>query len=358
MSLISVVIDKARIRDNGESHLKIVRLIVAFEDAITGQVTIDSKYIYYPIDEFVADDFCFKFNGITSQTVATRGEKYTSVIDWFRGAARGKRIVTCSKTDMAELLGETPCHLFDLHDFFYTKSENKVEPISLARLCSRMFNDNSWLRGERDAFNDCRSRLAMYHVMQAFRAIDRQPPFQETFFPKIQKRYTAGVVNQARKSDSADNWENPNKDEKKEAGSSKGNININRHPTYTNLTEIDSVEKNLSSMSLNETGRNKRKDLGDAASSENSRGGRSTTKVESDERLILKSADRLSYVYSLITESKTELITKQNKTPVRRYLVSVRKYVSRKFRAIVSLNIESSSSSSSSPHVTLIEDSD
>lgn len=345
MSLVSIVIDKTRIRNNDVPQLKIVRVIIAFQDSLTNEVTIDSKYVYYPLEEYVYDDFCFKYNGINGHTISTRGEKYVSVIDWARAASRGKQVIVCSKTDIAELLGETPCHVIDLHDFFFTKTENKIEPVSLGRLTSRMFGDQSWSNGKRDAFTDCKSRLAMYHVMVACKVLNKNPPFDEIFFPKIKKTVGSHESSAPENLAALENWD---------LGSTLQPIS--RQVTQSNLSNIDRLSSELCYVNVagppglhGQPPRSGRSPINDAEPTPDecgtdiiSRGGRLQCK-RSYKRLITRSDDRLSHVYSLIEEeSDNGRSMDSDRRSLKHYFKSATKFVGRKCQAMVTFHIKSS----------------
>lgn len=379
MSVISLVIDKSRIRSNSISKLKIVRIIIAYEDAITNEVTVNSKYIYYPLDEFEFDSFCYNFNGITGHTIATSGEKYSTVIDWARAAAHGRQVVVCSTTDLVEVLGTIPCHVVDLHDFFFSKIDNRIEPISLGRVCSRFFGDVSWTQGRRDAYKDCKSRLAMFHMMKAFKAINLKPPFSEDFIPKINKlskrpdtllpkeklrsfqlSTTLRSGNNSNASTAGDEdddgaWFNASsimEDDRDESAkeSAKG---MTRQATFTNLTIIDKVPTELQNMNGSRAcdsndrcsthQKNQCPKIPDECGStgqEMARGGMSHYQF-SYERLLTRSDDRLSQLFNLTDESECAR-SSRHRHPVKRYVSRATNFIGQKCQAILLCGVTSS----------------
>lgn len=192
MSVCSLVIDKVSIRSNGITRSKIGRIIVGFQDAETDAVSFDNKYIYYPPEDFVYNDFCYKYNRIDRNTIAKQGERHEVVMDWVRAAVRGKNVIVCGRLDLNQILGDVPCHVVDLQDFFFTKNEsNIVEPISLNRLTNRLFGHETHSTGNRDPFQECKFKISLYHVMKGFKSGNLFPPFHETFFPKVPKGFSA-----------------------------------------------------------------------------------------------------------------------------------------------------------------------
>lgn len=192
MSVCSLVIEKVSIRTNGTTRTKIGRIIIGFQDSESHAVTFDNKYIYYPPEEFVYNDFCYKYNRIDRNTIAKQGERYEVVVDWVRAAVRGKKVCVCGKLDLNQILGDVPCHVVDLQDFFFTKNEsNIVEPISLNRLTNRLFGYETNSTGNRDPFQECKFKISLYHVMKGFKSGNLFPPFHETFFPKVPKCFSA-----------------------------------------------------------------------------------------------------------------------------------------------------------------------
>lgn len=190
MAVCSLVIDKVQIRANGVTKMKIGRIIIGFEDADSGSVSFDNKYIHYSPEDYVHNEFCYNYNGIDRNTISKQGERYAVVIDWARAAIRGKSVVVCGTADVAEVVGETPCRIVNLQDFFFNEKDGGiVEPISLSRLCSKVFAYETHSEGRRDPFQECRFKIALFHVMNGFKAGNRYPPFGDSFFPKVQKGF-------------------------------------------------------------------------------------------------------------------------------------------------------------------------
>lgn len=189
MSVCAVVFEKVNIREDGKVKPKVGRIIIAFEDQDSGEVSYISKYIHYPSWEFVYSEFGFRYNGIDANTIATQGEKLATVVDWVRAAIRLRKVIVCGSVDMKEFAGATPCTIVDLQSFFYTEEKGGqiIEPISLARLANKYFGYDANLKGRRDPFEECTLRIALYHVMIGCRISGIAPPFMEATFPKVGK---------------------------------------------------------------------------------------------------------------------------------------------------------------------------
>lgn len=190
MALCSLVIDKVKIRRHGVTKMMVGRIIIGIEDQMTKSVTFESKYIHYPSSEFVNDDFCLNYNAIDWRTLATQGEKPSTVIDWVRSAVSGRKIIVCGKSDLKEILDLKTCHIIDLQDFFCTDAGRGIlEPVSLSRLCKRFFDVDSHAIGKRDPFEEGRFKIALFYVMKGFKAGKISPPFTESMFPKEKKAF-------------------------------------------------------------------------------------------------------------------------------------------------------------------------
>lgn len=209
MAVCSLVIEKINIRTNGVTKPRIGRIIVGFQDQLTNTVSFDSKYVHYSPEEFVYDDFCFNYNGIDRNTISNQGERYTVVMDWVRAAIRGKTVIVCGRADLNEVVHDTQCHVVNLQDFFYNEKEGGVvEPVSLNRLCLRVFGYESHSVGRRDPFQECRFKVSLYYVMIGFKCGNLLPPFRQNFFPKTQKVfYVAPPRKQTTESESRDDWD-------------------------------------------------------------------------------------------------------------------------------------------------------
>lgn len=202
MSVCSLVIDKVFIRTNGVNKMRIGRIIIGFEDPVTSQITFDSKYVHYSPDDYVHDEFCFKYNGIDRNTISNQGERYSVVMDWARAAIRAKTVIVCGTADLDEVLAETPCYIVNLQDFFYNmKAGGIIEPISLNRLCSRIFGEETHAVGRRDPLKECRNKIALFHVMKGFKAGKVSPPFEDSFFPKVPKHFLSAPPAAVRETD-------------------------------------------------------------------------------------------------------------------------------------------------------------
>ena len=188
MSYCALVLERVNIREDGRIKQKIGRVIIGFESERDEQITFVNKYIYYPASDFVHHDVCFLYNGIDAMTIATHGEKISSVIDWMRAAIRFRTVIVCGMQDVKEIIGQTPCTITDLQDFFYTaKSSRILEPVSLSRLAIKYFGTDINGRKQRDPFEECALRLALHHVMAALKICKVQPPFDNDMFPKVMK---------------------------------------------------------------------------------------------------------------------------------------------------------------------------
>lgn len=209
MAVCSLVIEKINIRTNGVTKPRIGRIIVGFEDQLTSTVSFDSKYVHYSPEDFVYNDFCFNYNGIDRNTISNQGERYSVVMDWVRAAIRGKTVVVCGRTDINEVMHDTQCNIVNLQDFFYNEKEGGiVEPVSLNRLCKRIFGYESHSIGRRDPFQECRFKVSLYHVMKGFKCGNILPPFRDSFFPKAQKIFfSAPPRKQAPEPTPREDWE-------------------------------------------------------------------------------------------------------------------------------------------------------
>lgn len=190
MSLCALVLERVNIREDGKVRQKLGRIIIGFEDENTHKkINFISKYIHYPVAEFVHSHVCWLYNGIDANTLSTQGEKYSSVIDWARAAICSRKVIVHGAVDVHEVVGRTPCTLIDLQEFFYSaKTELIMEPISLARLVKKFFNlDLRSARGARDPFDECALKISLYHVMCAYNTCGIAPPFSESMFPKVTK---------------------------------------------------------------------------------------------------------------------------------------------------------------------------
>lgn len=188
MSICALVLDRVHIKVDGRVRQQLGRIIIGFQGANKDNVKFVSKYIHYPSTDFVHHGHSFAYNGIDATTLSKQGEKYSTVIAWARAAIHSRSIIVCGMADVKEVVGDTPCKLIDLQDFFYTEKNNQIsEPISLNRLAKKVFGYDASVKNRRDPFDECQLKIALYHVMSAFKIIGRVPPFEESVFPKVPK---------------------------------------------------------------------------------------------------------------------------------------------------------------------------
>lgn len=251
MAVCSLVIEKINIRTNGVTKPRIGRIIVGFEDQLTSTVSFDSKYVHYSPEEFVYNDFCFNYNGIDRNTISNQGERYSVVMDWVRAAIRGKSVIVCGRADLNEVVNDTQCHIVNLQDFFFNEKEGGIiEPVSLSRLCKRIFGYESHSIGRRDPFQECRFKISLYHVMQGFKCGNIVPPFRESFFPKTQKAFYNAPTNKqmSLEAGAKDDWDSE--------------VSLSRFENATDLTEqsIGEMSEDLRYVNIEETRASDRKD--------------------------------------------------------------------------------------------------
>lgn len=185
MSICSLVVERVNIRVNGRTRPEIGRIIIGFEDQTTHQITFANKYVHYPVSDFVYNDFCFNYNGIDANTISAQGEKLSVVFDWVRAAVRSRRVIVCGMAGIAKIIGDTPCTIIDLQEYFNTSSCSGVqEPVSLARLTSKFFSLSSHSGGRRDPFQEGKFKIALYHIMNGMKTAGSSSPFREDMFPK------------------------------------------------------------------------------------------------------------------------------------------------------------------------------
>lgn len=193
MCVCSLVLERASIRINGNIKQRIARVIIGFEDETSGSITFISKYVHCPPEDFIHNDVAFQINGIDRNTLAQQGERYSVVVDWFRAAIRSRVLVVCGTQDLRELVGETPCTIVDMHDYFFSRKEGETridEPISLARLVSKFYNNNIASTLPKNPFQECKFKISLYYILKAHKACDVKPPFTEFNFPKVVNRFS------------------------------------------------------------------------------------------------------------------------------------------------------------------------